>query len=127
MTDHPTTQTVLVLGGSDYTNTNVIQPALNRLVADKARAGVTELTIVHGGHLSGCDKIVHAWAVTKGFTVIVVPAKWHSIADGRRAREEQRERMVCSLPHGCVAFPGADPDTVAAVEAADVKVWHPVQ
>lgn len=105
---------LLVIGGRDYVERNIIFWALDLFVADNQRVD----TLVHGACTSGrdpravalcgytgADGWAHDWAVERGVDVVPVPAQWSKY--GRRAGSRRNQEMLdVHAPSHLVAFPG---------------------
>jgi YspA, cpYpsA-related SLOG family len=109
---------VLVTGSRAWSDSTVIEAALERLHAEHG----DRLVIVHGACRYGADVLAERWARRRGVAVERWPADWARL--GRRAGMVRNAAMVASRPDRCVAFirdrsPGAS-HCAAAAEAAGI-------
>jgi hypothetical protein len=110
----------LVCGGRDYADRDAVFVALDALHRKHGN-----ITILHGACPTGADAFALEWAVLNERPFIGVPAQWST--HGASAGPIRNGRMLCYLPHGCVAFPGSagTADMIRQAEAAGVRVWRP--
>ena len=108
---------VLVTGGRDYDNKNVLFSVLNEIQR------VTPIDcLIHGG-ARGADNLAGQWAKThKGVTVVVVPAKWGE--HGKSAGPRRNAEMVEMKPDMVVGFSGGvgTADCLRRADEAGLKV-----
>ncbi len=103
-----------VCGGRNYTDTDTLVSALDRLVK---RGEI----VVHGD-AKGADSLADFWARSRGVDVIRVPARWDSFGRGAGAR---RNAIIAALPlRLLVAFPGGvgTADMIRKAKAAGIEV-----
>src|SRR5882672_10315376 len=87
---------VLVCGGRDFTDYNLLTSTLNQL------EGITHL--IHG-EAKGADTLARLWAKDKEIVILGYPANWHR--DGEAARPIRNQRMLNQgEPDLVIAFPG---------------------
>ena len=95
----PTGKKVLVCGGRDYRNEDVISRALN------AVSSTIEIGIIITGGATGADEVADQWAKEKGIQRIICPAPWNGPA-GRWAGPMRNAFMLTFKPELMIAFPG---------------------
>lgn len=88
---------VLVCGGRNFNNRQVVHRVLTKLNPD---------IVVHGG-ASGADKLAGEWAEENGKEERIYYAKWglHGKAAGPMRNKEMLEKEIEGL-NGVIAFPG---------------------
>ena len=109
---------VLVCGGRDYEDWNVLR---STLIAFKAEHGIDLL--IHGGCMTGADRMAGAWCAQRGVPCARVDAHWNTL--GRKAGPLRNSWMLTLLsPDVVLAFPGGagTADMVRRAEAAGIKV-----
>lgn len=107
---------VLVTGGRDFSDQELLFEALDRL---HARHGFTVL--VHGD-ASGADRLSGEWATARGVPVEAHPADWKR--HGRAAGPIRNQKMLDTEPELLVAFPGGKgtADMVRRAKQAGLEV-----
>ena len=113
--------TVLVCGGRDYRNANLVRTILDGYAHDHG-----PIVLVQGG-ATGADEMARLWAARQNEATLYgmhnVPADWK--AHGRKAGPIRNQLMLDEhKPHVVVAFPGGrgTEDMVRRAEAAGVRV-----
>jgi hypothetical protein len=103
---------VLVCGGRDYRDRNLVWRVLDSLLFDD---------LVHGGCPTGADFFADMWARNRGHKKVkAYPADWDR--HGNRAGPIRNAFMLeDAKPHFVVAFPGG-PGTANLVALANGKV-----
>lgn len=107
---------VLVTGGRDFGNYEVVEYELNRLLCVWLEAGgVGRFVVIHGG-ATGADSLANKWAESTrdsgGYSIKieshpVSPEDWRKL--GKKAGPIRNSRMLDEgKPDICVAFPGGD-------------------
>jgi hypothetical protein len=89
---------VLVIGGRDFDDPELLNEALDRLHRER---GVTAL--IHGD-ARGADRLAGEWATANGIPVETHPADWKRC--GRGAGPMRNRSMLDERPDLLVAFPG---------------------
>lgn len=99
-----TTLRLLVTGSRTWTDTQAINAALGRYLADANRSG-NSLTIVHGACPTGADAIADAWAKRHWRNVAIerYPANWDG-PHGKAAGFRRNTEMVQLGANLCAAF-----------------------
>lgn len=108
---------VLVTGGRNYANRDLVFETLDKL---HAKTPIT--CVVHGG-ANGADSLADFWAVTRNINQSVFPANWKKY--GRSAGPIRNQVMIWEgKPELVVAFPGGDgtADMVSRATGAGVRV-----
>ena len=108
---------VLVTGGRDFSDRELLFEALDRL---HAAHGFTAL--IHGD-ANGADRLSGEWATSRGISVEVHPADWKK--HGRAAGPIRNQKMLEEQPELVVAFPGGKgtADMVKKARQAGVEVF----
>ncbi len=109
---------VLVCGGRDLRDAELIESTLDRLLA--ARGPFERL--IHGG-ARGVDRLAGTWARKNGVLEWDFLPEWHRA--GTRDGSVRNQRMIDeALPELVIAFPGGDgtADMVERAKAAGVEV-----
>ena len=90
---------VLVCGGRDLNNQEIVDSTLNKLDA------LQKITcLIHGG-ARGADSLSGIWAQSKNIETIVFPADWNRY--GKSAGYIRNSQMLTEgIPDLVVAFPG---------------------
>lgn len=112
---------VLVFGGRDYSDSDAVWAALDRVLAKHG-----PFTLVEGG-ARGADRHAGRWAEARaGVRHEVYPADWSKL--GRRAGVVRNQEMLDSGLDAAVGFPGGrgTADMARRLERAGVPVWWPV-
>lgn len=110
-------QTVLVCGGRNYANRDMLFSILNY-----AHAANPIKLLIHGG-ASGADDLAGEWARYVGVPWRAFPAAWKS--EGKSAGPKRNQKMIDEgKPDMVIAFPGGagTADMVSRAEQADVPV-----
>lgn len=108
---------VLVCGGRDYTDAEMIASVLSKLHTEQ------RITNLITGGAKGADALAEQWAVEKKISVARYPANWH--AHGRGAGPRRNQHMLdASKPQLVVAFPGGKgtQDMIRRADKAKVSV-----
>ena len=71
---------VLIAGGRDFTNANLLYGTLDSLLRDKAQ---THKIIIVSGKAAGADKLGEDYAKLRGYEVEPHPADWKNISVSR--------------------------------------------
>lgn len=108
---------VIVCGGREYRDRKRVYGVLDSM--DK-KHGFT--TVIHGG-ARGADQMAGEWAISRGKTVMCMPADWEKYGKAAGHKRNQRMIDVCA-PDACIAFPGGagTADMVARARKAGLKV-----
>jgi YspA, cpYpsA-related SLOG family len=109
---------VLVCGGRDLRDAELVESTLDRLLA--ARGPFERL--IHGG-ARGVDRIAGTWARKNGVLEWDFLPEWHRA--GMHDGSVRNERMIAeALPALVIAFPGGDgtADMVERAKAAGIEV-----
>jgi hypothetical protein len=110
---------VLVCGGRDYSDHELVCMVLDRIHAE------TPIDIVIHGGARGADSLAHAWAVDRRVAVVEVKANWkaHGRAAGPIRNQDMLDRWEPSM---VLAFPGGrgTADMVDRARKAGVYVEH---
>src|SRR4051812_2885166 len=112
---------LLVCGGRDFNDRDAVNDALNRVHSKRP------VTLLIHGDAPGADRLANRWAEEHAVRRAPYPANWAEL--GPSAGPIRNQRMIDEgKPEGVVAFPGGvgTADMVRRVEAAGLKVWHPV-
>jgi len=86
--------TILVCGGRDYHDRNLLFKVLDKL---------KPTTIIHGA-ARGADTLANDWAISRKVNVIEYPANWNKY--GKSAGPVRNRQMLNTNPDIIVAFPG---------------------
>ncbi len=108
---------VLITGGRDFDDSDLLQQTLNRLHA------ATPFTCLIHGAAKGADHLAGAWANANGIEEIACPADWKR--HGRGAGPARNKLMLEEhQPDLVVAFPGGKGTAhmVGLAEKAGTKV-----
>lgn len=107
---------VLVTGGRDFHDRELVFPTLDRL-HDTYR-----FTVLIHGDASGADRLSGEWASERGVKVEAQPADWKRY--GRAAGPIRNQQMLQEKPGLVVAFPGGKgtADMVKRAKAAGLEV-----
>ncbi len=90
---------VLVCGGREFADADLLDRELDRLHAEHGFTHVIE------GVARGADQLAGQWARARGIALVEFPARWEE--EGRHAALIRNERMLKEgLPDLVVAFPG---------------------
>lgn len=106
---------ILVCGGRDFSDTNLVSQTLNPY-------GCIDLTIIHGA-AKGADSLARNWAKDNGYLDEAYPADWNKY--GKRAGYIRNTQMLNEgKPDLVVAFPGGKGTQmmINLAEAAGVPV-----
>jgi hypothetical protein len=103
------TMRILVTGGRDFTDKDLVDATLDRLHAER------KFTLVIHGAARGADWLAEEWARAKGVETLPCPANWRRY--GRGAGSVRNQKMVELKPELVVAFPGGS-GTAHVVELA---------
>lgn len=106
---------ILVCGGRDFSDAEMMASALARVTAGKV---ITE--VIHGA-ARGADSLAGSWAKERGIPVRVFPANWKR--DGKAAGPIRNALMLTEgKPDMVIAFPGGKgtADMVRKSEAANI-------
>jgi hypothetical protein len=109
-------QRVLVCGGRDYSNRDMLFAVL-----DRAHAANPIVALIHG-NAKGADQLADNWAMGKCETLTFTPA-WEE--HGKAAGPMRNQKMLDEgKPHMVIAFPGGrgTADMVRRANAAGVPV-----
>lgn len=120
MSDHKGI-TVLVTGGCDYSDKNLLYVALDFV---HHKHIITKL--LQGG-ATGADFHAANWALDRNVNVRTFPADWET--QGAKAGPLRNQAMVDERPDLVVAFPGGKgtSDCKRRAKAAGIRVWTPVE
>jgi YspA, cpYpsA-related SLOG family len=114
---------VLVTGGRDFSNRELLFEILDRL-----HAAHTFTVLIHGD-ANGADRLAGEWGVARGVTVEAHPADWKK--HGRAAGPIRNQKMLEENLDLVVAFPGgrgtADMVRKARKTEIDVFVVEPIK
>lgn len=91
---------VLVCGGRDYQNRDILFRFLDAANADRPIG-----LIIHGA-ARGADSLAQAWADDRGVCCLQFPADWKM--DGKAAGPIRNRRMLLEGPDLVLAFPGGN-------------------
>lgn len=107
---------VLVTGGRDFNDRELLFDALDRLHATHT------FTVLIHGDANGADRLSGEWAVATGIAVEAHPADWKK--HGRAAGPIRNQKMLEENPELVVAFPGGrgTADMVRKAKSAGLKV-----
>ena len=107
---------VLVTGGRDFSNRELLFETLDRLHA------VRGFTVLIHGDANGADRLAGEWGAARGVTVEVHPADWKK--HGRAAGPIRNQKMLEEKPDLVVAFPGGrgTADMVRKAKQAGLEV-----
>jgi hypothetical protein len=107
---------VLVTGGRDFADRELLFGALDRIHAEKVFA-----VLVHGG-AKGADRLAGEWGVARGVAVEAQPADWKQY--GRAAGVIRNSTMLKEKPDLVIAFPGGKgtADMVKKAKQAGIEV-----
>ncbi len=107
---------VLVCGGRDYTDWDVLWDYLNARLSEWGF-----LVLIHGD-ARGADRLADAWAIEHGVQPAACRANWRRWP--RAAGPTRNNRMLTLQPQACIAFPGGTgtADMVRQCEAARIQV-----
>ncbi|MED5388190.1 MAG: DUF2493 domain-containing protein [Pseudomonadota bacterium] len=111
---------ILVCGGRDFTDQDLVARSLERLRRDGT------LSLLIHGNASGADRLAAQWAHDNGVDQVSYPANW--VAHGRAAGPMRNRRMLHhGRPQAIVAFPGGrgTANMVALASQAGLPVWEP--
>lgn len=111
---------ILVTGGRDYANANVVQMSLD---AVHRKRGITLL--IEGGAL-GADRLSRAWAISRKVPYVTEEAEWAKYGRAIAGKLRNGVMLAKHKPDVVVAFPGGSgtADMIAKAEAAGVPVWR---
>jgi hypothetical protein len=93
------TPCVLVCGGRNFTDADLLFKTLDALHAEHA------FTALIHGQAQGADQLAFLWASQKGLTVTGFPAEWSKFGPSAGPRRNQ-EMLDIGKPDLVVAFPG---------------------
>ena len=121
---------VLVCGGRDYNDRELLYDVLDELVKDGGHYTEVDafnrrfptITIIHG-NAKGADKMAGEWANTRGAKQVVFPADWNT--HGRGAGHIRNQEMLDKgKPDVVIAFPGGagTKSMIAKAKRAGVQV-----
>jgi hypothetical protein len=107
---------VLVTGGRDFCNRELLFETLDRLHAAHS------FTILIHGDANGADRLAGEWATSRGITVEAQPPDWKK--HGRAAGPIRNQKMLAENPALVVAFPGGKgtADMVKKAKKAGLEV-----
>jgi hypothetical protein len=107
---------LLVTGGRDFSNRELLFEALDRLHA------VRGFTVLIHGDANGADRLAGEWGAARGVTVEAHPADWKK--HGRAAGPIRNQKMLEEKPDLVVAFPGGrgTADMVRKAKQAGLEV-----
>lgn len=89
---------VLVCGGRDYQNRDILFRILDASNADRP------IDLIIHGAARGADSLAQAWADNRGVRCLQFPADWKT--DGKAAGPIRNRRMLLEGPDLVLAFPG---------------------
>lgn len=89
---------LLVTGGRDFTDRQLLFQALDQLHAEH------HFTLLIHGDARGADRLAGEWAQDRGIQVLACPADWKQ--HGRIAGPIRNRQMLDKKPDLVVAFPG---------------------
>jgi len=89
---------VLVCGGRDFQDRDLLESFLDRLHAEESVD-----MLVQGG-ARGADLLAGIWAMSRGIPMAEVPANWHFY--GKSAGSRRNHSMLLLKPSCVVAAPG---------------------
>lgn len=112
------TMRVLVCGGRDFWDRDVVYQVMGKLHAAKPIG-----LLIHG-NARGADALGKIWAVREGVSHHPCPAQWSK--HGKRAGPIRNQNMLGLSPDLVVAFPGGagTRDMVKRAKAAGVRVME---
>ncbi len=107
---------VLVTGGRDFNDRELLCEALDRLHA------AHPFTVLIHGDANGADRLSGEWATLRGIEVEAHPADWKK--HGRAAGPIRNQKMLEEKPELVVAFPGGrgTADMVRKAKQAGLEV-----
>lgn len=116
---------VLVTGGRDFTDRNLVWRTLDGLARERFGHDdqAYKLCVIHGACPTGADHHAHLWAENVWAGILAYPADWK--AHGRVAGPLRNARMIVEgRPHLVIAFPGGQgtADMVRKARAACIPV-----
>ena len=91
---------VVVAGGMDYLDLNLVWDVL-----DKVRAKHQDMVLMHGGAPKGLDLIAAKWADSRGVAQVVFKPDWKRYGK-KRAGFVRNDRMLDLMPIGVLTWPG---------------------
>lgn len=110
---------VLICGGRDFTDTHMMDSAMELLP-------FTPSIVIHGEAI-GADSLGKRWAMYNGIFAVGIPALWG--AHGNRAAGPKRNQAMIDImkPDYCIAFPGGNgtKDMISRCRSAGIIVWEP--
>jgi hypothetical protein len=114
---------VLVCGGRNYTDQEVVDSVLDNILRKYERYGQEreDLVILHGA-ATGADTCAKRWAEKRNIRQRAMPADWS--VHGKAAGPKRNEEMANLRPVLCVAFPGGrgTADMVRRCKAKKIRV-----
>lgn len=123
---------VLVTGGRDYQNRDLVFDCLNRLAWQHFELTKgSDIVVINGAccvkdkplELRGADRWSTEWALEHEHPVISVPARWATY--GKAAGPERNQRMLDFMPTNAIAFPGGSgtANMIDVLHKAGIIVW----
>lgn len=109
---------VALSGGLDYNDHNAVWSAL-----DTIHQKYPDMVLIHGGSPKGAEHIASLWAKNRNVTQITYIPDWNK--DHRAAPFKRNDRMLDTMPAGCIVFPGSGVQENFADKARKlgIKVW----
>lgn len=113
---------LLVCGGLNYDEPNVVSVALDALLAKNASLGEMRLVVIQGG-AAGADKCARMWALARGLLCETFHADWRR--NGKAAGPIRNQQMLDSGVNMVAAFPGGrgTADMMRRARAAGIPVF----
>jgi len=91
---------IALSGGLDYNDHHSIWNALDTIYKK-----YPDMVLLHGGSPKGAEHIASLWAKNRNVTQILFTPDWDK--DKRAAPFRRNDRMLETVPTGCVVFPGS--------------------
>lgn len=112
---------VLVCGGRDFDDEDVLFSSLNQLNDHLLKYFGVKITVIIEGDAHGADKLAGKWADTNAVEKMVFPAEWKM--HGKSAGAIRNRKMIVEgRPNLVLAFPGGSGTTMMINMAKDAKI-----
>jgi len=110
---------IALSGGLDYNDHNAVWNAL-----DTIHKKYPDMVLIHGGSPKGAEHIASLWARNRNVTQILFTPDWEK--DKRAAPFRRNDRMLETVPTGCVVFPGSgvQDNFTDKARKLGLKVWQ---